>query len=269
MANAYRSRPYRMTARRRAALRKAQLASAKKRRRRRNTAIAGGILAGGATAAYIGYAHGDKAANIAVGLAARTPNAATVRKAGNRVRSASQPLRKEANRIRNGLTKGFRRGAGPEAGQSAPAPRPRNTSITDWDRWNAQQTRNKMNNENQKNQSLVFGEGPASRKDEWGNGRDTSMRGIPGALRGETKRRLSGKKISSLVDQQQWQIAKNGGEALDLAGRQALVQWHVKQGTARGTYRGKLHPSWGKPRKRLTAKQKQARAARRARKKKS
>lgn len=265
MAKKYRSyTPYRMTARRKAALRKAQLASAKKRRRNRRIAAGVGILglgALGATAAYAGYKN-DKAANIAVGLKKRTPQAA--KGSVNKIKSVFQPGKKEKTRMRSGLSKGWVSGAGPDAGQSKPNPR---TTITDQDRQNAQNVRDRLNAENLKRQSMVFGEGPASRKDEWGDGRDTSLRGIPMAIRRGTK--LSGRRLSSLIDKEQDKIAANGGEALSLEGRREIFGWHVSKGFARGRYYGKASPGWGpegyNTKKKRTPKQRKAAANRKKR----
>ena len=111
---------YKMTPKRKAALRKAQLASARKRRRNKvikRAAIGTGVAIGVGAGAYLGVKH-----------------PATIKKAGAKTaaktRAAVQPLVKEANRVHSGLTKGFRRGAGPDAGASTPQPR---RNVTGWD----------------------------------------------------------------------------------------------------------------------------------------
>jgi len=263
MAKNYGRSAYRMTARRKAALRKAQLASAKKRRRRRNAAIGAGIVGASAAAAYIGYSHPDKVRNIASDLKRRTPKFSRLRQ--GKIVETVQPLKKEETIVDSGVTRGWVNGAGPEAGQSKP--KPRNTTITDADRARAQNVRERLAEEDARNESLVFGEGPKSRKDAWGNGRDTSLRGVPGAIKRGAK--LSGKKISSLVDKQEAERVAAGASALDKEGREELVDSYVWQGTARGTYQGKLSEGWGKPRKRKTAAQKAAARKRRETRKKN
>lgn len=250
---------YRMTARRKAALRKAQIASAKKRKRNKRIAIGVGVLGAAGVSgavAYAGYRHPEKFSDIASDLRRRTPKnvASTMAK----VRDVVQPGRKAKTAAANNISGGWVNGAGPEAGQSKP--KPRNTTITDADRIRAQETRERLTAEDQKNQSLVFGEGPKSRKDEWGNGRDTSLRGVPGAIKRGTT--LSGKKISSLVDKQEAERVAAGASALDKEGREELVDWYVWQGTARGTYQGKLSDGWGRPKKPRSAKRRAARAKR-------
>ena len=115
MARAYGGRPYRMTASRRAALRKAQAASAKKRRRNRKIKVAVGTVGVGAFA-VAGYKYGPKAGSIAGGLKARTPK--QTRRRINIIKSklsdAVYPITKEYNRIKSGVTGGKVSGAGPD-----------------------------------------------------------------------------------------------------------------------------------------------------------
>lgn len=223
---------YRMTSRRKAALRKAQLASAKKRRRRRNVAIGAGVLVAGGAAAYGGYKYGPRAANIAGDLKSRTPK--SVAGAMGKVRAASQPVQKEVTRIKNGLTRGFVRGAGPDAGQSKP--RPRNITITDADRAQANIVRDQMKLENERKKSVVFGEGPATRQkyDEAGNVVQRIL-GIPGAVK--RGKRLSGNKFSSILDANERKRVEAGGEAMTQAQREEIFKWSKEQGLTRGRYR--------------------------------
>lgn len=120
MAKGYSGRPYRMTSARRAALKKAQIASAKKRKRNKRIKIAAGVGGAAVVAAYAGYKFGPQAGNIAGNLKARTPK--NVAGAQSAVRGAVQPLRKQVNRIKNGLTRGKVDGAGPEGASKAPKP---------------------------------------------------------------------------------------------------------------------------------------------------
>lgn len=117
MAKGYSRRPYRMTPARKAALRKAQLASAKRRKRNRRIAV-GAAVGGAAVAAYAGYKFGPKAGSIAGDLKARTPR--NFAGAQAKARAAVQPLRTQATRMRNGLTRGKVDGAGPEGTSKAP-----------------------------------------------------------------------------------------------------------------------------------------------------
>ena len=261
---------YRMTARRKAALRKAQLASAKKRKRNKKIAVGVGVLGVSAVVAYGGYAHGDKISNIAKDLKRRTPKAKAAAAASAAVRNNVQTWVKEKNQTANSMSQGWVKGAGPDAGQSAPnprpeakpaaPPRPRNTTITKADRARAQAERERLAEEDAKNKSVVFGEGPAHRKDEWGNGKDHSDFGIPGAVKRGTT--LSGKKISSLVDSDQSHKASLGVHGQSREGREEIVDHFVEEGTARGTYQGKLSNSWGKIRQPQSAKKRAAKRER-------
>ncbi len=119
MAKNYGRSAYRMTARRKAALRKAQLASAKKRRRRRNAAIGAGIVGASAAAAYIGYSHPDKVRNIASDLKRRTPKFSRLRQ--GKIVETVQPLKKEETIVDSGVNRGWVNGAGPEADNQSPS----------------------------------------------------------------------------------------------------------------------------------------------------
>ena len=121
MARGYGGRPYRMTASRRVALRKAQAASAKKRRRNKKIKIAAGTVGVGAFA-VAGYKYGPKAGSIAGGLKARTPK--QTRRRINILKSKLSdvvyPITKEYNRIKNGVTGGKVSGAGPDGPSKKP-----------------------------------------------------------------------------------------------------------------------------------------------------
>lgn len=260
----YAKSAYRMTSRRKTALRKAQLASAKKRKRR-NAAIAVGVLAGvGAVSVYGGYKHGDKISNIASDLKRRTPTLSKVRKSQRKAASTVSPEATHKVNVETGVTGGMTSTAGPSTRNTTP-PKPPG-KITDADRAHAQREREKLDEYNRKHQSLVFGEGPASRKDADGNGKDRSEFGIPGAVK--AGRKLSGKKISSLVDERESAKAALGVDGLDLEGRQEAVDQFVADGTARGKYQGELtdsYDSWKKrspkQRKRIKARKARRRAA--------
>lgn len=103
----YRARgaAYKFTPKRKAALRKAQLISARKRRRNKikKVAVGTGIVAGVGVGAYLGVKHQG-----------------TIKNGAARAKAAVQPFAKEATLIKHGLTKGFHKGAGPDAGQSNP-----------------------------------------------------------------------------------------------------------------------------------------------------
>ncbi len=91
-------RAYRMTARRRAALRKAQMASAKKRKRNKNlkrAAIGVGAVAALGTAAYVGTRLGNSSGGIAGDLRGRKLSMNSVKNAAV-ARVAANPRVKEA-----------------------------------------------------------------------------------------------------------------------------------------------------------------------------
>lgn len=229
MARKYaRRNAYRMTPARRAALKKAQLASAKKRSRRRKIAVGVAGVAAGTTAAYVGYKHSDKVSNIAKDMKRRTPT--NIVSTTAKVRAAFQPMVKEANKIRTGLTKGFHRGAGPNPGQQAVARPPRpSRGITAADRELAKAERNRLRELEKKNQSLVFGEGPASRKGEDGNGKE-NLRGIP------KRAKLSGRRASAAIDRDLANRALLGAQTPGLSGRRSMMYWMRKGGQAYGRY---------------------------------
>ena len=230
MARKYARRAaHRMTPARRAALKKAQLASAKKRSRRRKIAYGVAGVAAGGTAAYVGYKHSDKITNIAGDMKRRTPT--SIATTSSRVRAAFQPVAKEATRMRTGLTKGFHRGAGPNAGQQAVARPPRpSRGITDADRAAAAAERERLKELELNSQSMVFGEGPASRKDEDGNGKE-NLRGIP------KRSKLSGRRASAAIDRDLANRAALGAHTPGLSGRRSMMYWMRKSGQAYGRYR--------------------------------
>lgn len=237
MARNYRhSGHYRMTPARKAALRKAQLASAKKRKRRQiaGAVVGAGVLGG---AAYAGYKHGHKGADIARDMRSRTPK--NVRGVGSKVRAAFQPLAKERTRIMAGLTKGVHRGAGPNAGQAKPAPKPRQYKrivIPQVDASTQQAIQDKADGvvrekwiHNGKIYDKVRKLGPEDRKryDSSGSLIERPMRGL---------RWKSAKKMSQAIDLNQSKKAVMGAQALDKVGRQELFGRERSQGNAYGRY---------------------------------
>lgn len=254
MSKGYRS-AYRMTPARRAALKKAQIASAKKRKRNKRIKIAAGVAVGAmgiGGAAYAGYKYGPVAGDIAKDMRARTPK--NVAGAMNKVHSAVQPFAKEARRIKAGLTKGFQHGAGPEAGQSAPKPRPKPTKRTVIPGTTAEEARRLQNaaegivyvpqvdrngkpvldkNGNQKMVKHKLGAADRQKYNDDGTVRERIM-GIPSAL--VHGRRLSGRKYSSALDKHNQNVAAVGGQAQTEAQRRETFNHARAAGQVRGRY---------------------------------
>lgn len=218
MARNYaRKGPYRMTSARRAALRKAQLESARKRKRNRRIKIAAGAAVGAAAlggAAWAGYKHGGKVSDIAKDMRSRTPK--SVSGAAARVRAAVQPAATQATRMRNGLTKGFHNGAGPNAGQNAPKPRVyRRTEIPAITAKEAQALQDKAQGvvrEKRKNGrgKTIIGTkklGPADRQKYNEDGTvQSKVRGIPYAL--VNGRKIRSNKFSAAMERHQKERSK-------------------------------------------------------------
>lgn len=249
MASKYARRGrYRMTPARRAALKKAQAESARRRKRNRRIKIVAGTalgVAGLGTAAYVGYKHGHKASSIAADLRSRTPKSVTG--ASARVRAAVQPATKRLNSIRFGLTKGFKNGAGPNAGQSKPKPRKwKITKINQISPAEQQALQDKaMGLVREKRKTASGKEITGTRKLSAADRQKydpvtkeiiTPIRGIPSALVRGYKVRAN--KFSSAIDRHQKERAKLGVNAQTEAERKQAFKLAKQSGqSVRGFYR--------------------------------
>lgn len=132
--------PYKMTARRRYALKKAQEASARKRRRQRNKkiGIAAGAIAGIAVAGVLGSRYGSSRIQQSVKnkrIQAMTAHRSTAQKLAH-YKKISAPDSKEATRIANAMM---------NARPSATTNQGPSRGITEGDRARAENTRKQLN----------------------------------------------------------------------------------------------------------------------------
>lgn len=234
MARAYRRGAYRMTASRRAALRKAQAASAKKRSRNKKVKIA---AAGTAVVGVgvLGYKYGGNTSSIANNLKARTPKA--TRRRINIFRSklsdAVYPITKEANRIKNGLTRGVKSGAGPDAGAKKPRPAGKRTNIPQPDAEEMKNIRDALAADNYRRTAQGRQEAKGYNKED--NSINQRFIGMP-RIRGRKVDQATARKYIDRLNKQRTAMGLNAYTDLDAT---ELINRFMAEGSVRKPRRGR------------------------------
>ena len=227
---------YKLTARRRTALKRAQAISARKRKGQRNKRIAVGVLAvaGVAGAAYAGHRYGGQAGNIARDLKSRfhaSGISAGGVSANGAVRAAHQSGAKEATRIAGAISPASTPRPKVKKPQRAAVPGGQKTVIP---RVSATQQSELMKRATQPKQPIL---------DENGSVVTNPDRGIPKELlRGD---RISARTAHGVLASHEKAKAQSGVRASTNNRRRTIVDKMIAEGTVDERIRGK------KPRKQV------------------